>query len=280
MDFHLLDVILSAGNFFALTPPSTKRHTHTFTHKIYKVLVFAVLTSGVAISIVNRNFYRNFLHIKATVTLLLDLVLYAFNAYTMIVFNFWKRHSWDNLFGKLSASNFAQIKSGTNFKYFLAAHLVHLSIASYTVFVACQKDCLEFFKQYNVEFVQGYLLFLYKCLLFAVAQMVLTRYKDLNKSVSDQMRQRSRPTGRVLLLQIKKVEHSFCLLRKTVAVFNDMFGWPFALIISHTSLELLDIIDSTIYPERDIDFALLITGNLLRVSWNFVSWGHFRARLF
>jgi hypothetical protein len=71
MDFHLLDVILSAGKFFALTPPSTKRHTHTFTHKIYKVLVFAVLTSGVAISIVNRNFYRNFLHIKATVTLLL-----------------------------------------------------------------------------------------------------------------------------------------------------------------------------------------------------------------
>ncbi|CAH1380335.1 unnamed protein product, partial [Tenebrio molitor] len=187
--------------------------------------------------------YRNFLHIKATVTLLLDLVLYAFNAYTMIVLNFWKTHSWDNLFGKLRASNFAQIKSGTNFKYFLAAHLVHLSIASYTVFVACQKDCLEFFKQYNVEFVQEYLLFLYKCLL---------------------------PTGRVLLLQIKKVEHSFCLLRKTVAVFNDMFGWPFALIISHTSLELLDIIDSTIYPERDIDFALLITGNLLRVSWNFI----------
>jgi hypothetical protein len=100
--FQLLKVVFAVGKFLALTPTFIGPNLKIATKKTYPILLLSSLTIAVPISLFWRqSYYQNFIHIKLTISFLMDIILYLFNFVTIAGVPFLKRNKWQELLDNL-----------------------------------------------------------------------------------------------------------------------------------------------------------------------------------
>ncbi|RZC40611.1 7tm 7 domain containing protein [Asbolus verrucosus] len=165
--------------------------------------------------------YKDEHYVKNTIFYASELILDAFNIYTMIVLNFWKKRQWYQFLNNLKiVEKKAVVKTHTNrigYASFFMIHLIYIVIDYiYKNFVRME---LHYFVVIVAEYGQQ-------------LAYLLTDYQK-NKSLFE--------TSKIIsLMSTKQIGQNICLLRETIDIFNDMFGWTIAFVISFTVFGILD----------------------------------------
>jgi gustatory receptor len=251
--FQLLKVVFAVGKFLALTPAFIGPNLKIATTKTYPILLLSSLTIAVPISLFWRqSYYQNFIHIKLTISFLMDISLYLFNFVTIAGVPFLKRNKWQELLDNLE--KFQKIVSASTINWTLHSigcimvNLIFLGtkFSNFYIFYKIVGD--EYLQHYLVEIIQTYMLFYYYHVLYSVIKLIRSYYKHvrllLEENLSYSHQVGTNLTERDLNL-LNKAAYLLGLLRSTVEVFNDLFGWPILLMILYTSMMMINYLDDT-----------------------------------
>jgi gustatory receptor len=268
MAFKLLRLIFKVGRFTATTPTSIDTKEESVCQKIYISLVFAALTFGLVITIINNNYFQEDIHMKIAISYLTEFNLYSFSFYTMVVLNLWKREQWYDLIESLSVvkKKTKMWKIGKRkvpyYLGFVVNNIFYILTDSYDNYSWFTHYGWEFFKRFNVRLIQLFLQFFFKLLLFEILRIILANYKKLNQCLKNK---------NISLVHLRRVVKTVCLLQRTVDIFNDLFGLPFALLVSFTTFEVLNYILFALYYQGDISLTENIILATLRLHPSIVS---------
>ncbi|KAJ3619932.1 hypothetical protein MTP99_003937 [Tenebrio molitor] len=101
----------------------------------------------------------------------------------------------------------------------------------------------EYVSRYNVDYLQDYMLYSYNTILYVIARMIFIKYKLIHKFLR-QVLYRKDDCEMNYYLKLKQIETHLYLLKDTVDIFNDIFGWPIFFIILYTTLHILNYFDN------------------------------------
>ncbi|RZC43224.1 7tm 7 domain containing protein [Asbolus verrucosus] len=246
MGFKLLQLIFNIGRFLALTPSSTKTQYEPIWQKIYILVFFILITSTRIYSACFNNSYKDQHYVKNIIFYASELILDAFNIYTMIVLNFWKKRQWYQFLNNLKiVEKGAVVETHTNrvgYVSFFMIHLIYIVIDVYYIYKNFVRMELHYFVVIVAEYGQQFLNYFYNFLLYTLANMLLMKYRQLTYLLTDYQKNKAPlETSKIIsLMSTKKIGQNICLLRETIDIFNDMFGWTIAFVISSTVFGILD----------------------------------------
>ncbi|RZC37407.1 7tm 7 domain containing protein [Asbolus verrucosus] len=271
MSAESLQRIFKFGNILALTP-SYSTPKETLRRKFYALVIVTSIAVGVVISVNNRNFYKGYIYMKIFVNILLDLNLLIFNCYTTLEVVFFKKHQWQKLMKNLKIV-VARINSSddSTATVFFMTQVVGVMVIIAYLYIWLELRGMNHLQLYNVQYFQIYLLYTYTVLLCLIVNLFLSSYRRLNYFLEQII---ERGLGKNLLLMLKKVEISVCHLRDSIDIFNEIFSWPIALIISYTTLYILNdsysIFLRSSYAEDHKNLVMKVTSSILFVLLSFL----------
>jgi gustatory receptor len=107
----------------------------------------------------------------------------------------------------------------------------------------------DYYRLYAVEYVQLYVQFMINFLIYTILTMLKARYQMTSLSLGRHICLVTKLERRSLAKQyplsfLKKIKYDVCILKETVDVFNDIFGWPVLFIILYASLQVLLYMDT------------------------------------
>ncbi|CAH1380501.1 unnamed protein product, partial [Tenebrio molitor] len=101
MSFRLLKYLFKVGKFLAITPSSLTIAKATLKEKIYGSSMIGLYTVALVVSLIYRvPQYSRYIHIKLTIHVILDIMLYTFCVQAIMV-ALLKRHLWYKLIRNL-----------------------------------------------------------------------------------------------------------------------------------------------------------------------------------
>jgi hypothetical protein len=240
MSFRLLSFIFKLGKIFALTPPSTVITPPTLGQKLYTILFFAVLTTSVVMSFISKDFYKQYIHIKVVLCFMDDLSLYVLNCYSIIVLGLFRRTQWKLLLENLKSTTYLiQVKSRKT---------VHIPY-------------------YHVQMYMGLYNKFFYCV---ISNMLLSRYRGLKYILLTYIKSKNE-NSQFPTLFMKNIEYTMCSLKKIVDLYNDMFAWPTFFIISFTILEILNMIDYSMFYNQQMGLLDNIVLYMTLLIWILVT---------
>ncbi|KAJ3620387.1 hypothetical protein MTP99_004340 [Tenebrio molitor] len=243
-------MILNFGKILALTPPYNPELT--LFRKIYSTVVLAAITVGVIISTINKRLYRNFISIKIAEHFVLDGSLLIFNYCSITAVTFWKRRQWKELVENLKIIADAEIWSSV--VVFIALQFLGVLTLTFALYTRIDMYGFEYVSRYNVDYLQDYMLYSYNTILYVIARMIFINYKLINKFLW-QVLHRTGDCETNCHLKLKQIETHLYLLKDTVDIFNDIFGWPIFFIIVYTTLHILNHFDNifaaSLFPDSE-----------------------------
>jgi gustatory receptor len=265
-----LEMILNFGKILALTPPYNPELT--LFRKIYSTVVLAVITVGVIISTINKRLYRNFISIKIAEHLVLDGSLLIFNYCSITAVTFWKRRQWKELVENLKIIADAEIWSSV--VVFIALQFLGVLTLTSALYTRVDMYGFEYVSRYNVDYLQDYMLYSYNTILYVIARMIFINYKLINKFLW-QILHRTGDCETNCHLKLKQIETHLYLLKDTVDIFNDIFGWPIFFIIVYTTLHILNHFDNifaaSLFPDSEPNPTVKIVIDIGILLLTFVS---------
>lgn len=243
MSFKLLKLILKVGYFLALTPGFKQTRIRSLPHKIYAYCMVVFITVGVGVSVFYREKdYAKFIHIKAVVQISLDLTLYIQNIYTILT-SLKKKFMWYQLLKNLKIlQNHNNIRENSNYLLFVASNCFFWGYQSYMSYIFARRMGDEFFKQFAIEYFQMYTLFFVNFLYFVVIKMLLVRYQALTNILRYKLKfldKQDNHRFRYRLHNLNRIQYDLCLLKETVDIANEIFGWQTLFIITYATLQIL-----------------------------------------
>jgi gustatory receptor len=279
--FHFLKLIFFFGKFLAITPSLTGPNLKSHSTKIYPVVIVSSLTIGVPVVLFYRRLdYQDLIHIKLASTVLMDVSLYIFNFVTIAGVPFWNRNQWGKIVNNLRKIE-ARLPLGTTnvIPYYFAYFVVNATFwfAAITDFyIWYQIEGCGYFQQYLLEAIQTYMLFYYYIVVYIFTKMLAGYYAKLcllfEKKIACCHHLGTTFAGKNLNF-LSNIEQLLRLLRDTVDLFNDLFGWPILLMIVYTSLLVINYLDDTFKNSDDLDddeFFIVIINNVSFVLLFFV----------
>ncbi|RZC41944.1 gustatory receptor [Asbolus verrucosus] len=243
MSFKQLKLVLKVGQLLAITPGYKETENQTFLRKLYAFFMIGLITIGVSVSGVYRyRYYVNFIQMKAVIQILLDSALYILNIYAVLM-AVCKRTQWFKLI-----KNLKKTQNVTNEKShlwaFIASNFFYWGMEVHMTYLFTKIMDVEFYKQFAIEYLQMYSQFLIYFLLHVLLKMIISRYRSITNILNDQLglirkleRRQLRP--RYPMTCLRKLKYDICLLKETVDIFNNIFGWPILFSIIFTSLQVL-----------------------------------------
>ncbi|XP_044255389.1 uncharacterized protein LOC123005621 [Tribolium madens] len=274
MSTKLLTLLLNGGTYLAIIPPLKKQNLCVY--KFYVFAMSAFIITGVIITSYIQNFYSDFVLIKQVVWLVEDTFLISLNLYVVNILGLRKRKQWKDLIECLKATeNLIFVKlNKRKFPYyleFIIANLVHFSLATYEYIFWARSVGILFLKQHFIRYLQMYLNFYCIFLLCVVTNMILARYKGLKAIIMTQCKSHTHLNNNSVLNFTSKIEKNMFFLKKTVDVYNTMFGWTLFLIISLTTVQILNYIDHIIYYTEDQSSQVqVVLLSIAIVTWIFL----------
>ena len=263
----LLKVIISVSQFCAVTPPFIQKKSHPFHRKCHILFTFTLITAILIAAFIEKNFFVREGIIKMIVLYLNNLILYAFSYRAIIALNFWKKDQWYKLLENLSTGRqIKQKRFGYENAGFFLANLFYLAIAMYTMINWHDPQKLP----HVINVIEQYLQFLYKCLCCVLLHMLSQRYAKLAQLVGFHLKRRKQRKVIPISL-IKHIEYEMCLLKQTVNIFNEIFGWPIALIILFSTIQLFNYIEFSVYFYEYVNFVEKIMAAIWILSFGIVS---------
>lgn len=244
---NILIVILKLGNFLASTPNNSKSLTFS-----YFMLVFLLI--GVAsASYFRKADYMSFIHVKLIVAVFMDATLFVFNCLIVIIASFWKKRAWTIMIKQINKIEL-HINQRRCYRCLIFSYIFFWVVTIYDAYAWIDIMKFEFLKQYGVEIIQSYMLFHYQYLLYVNLRIILQGYKNVTVSLSS--------LSYVTDSSLQKIKNDLRLLKNIVELFNEVFGWPFILIILYTSLQILNYVDDSfengfLYDDNEYDEVII-----------------------
>jgi hypothetical protein len=105
--------------------------------------------------------------------------------------------------------------------------------------------------------------------------ILLSGYKHMNIFLGQNLQQLKieKPVTKNFANLLNKAEFMLQILKKSVDIFNDVFGWPIALIVVLAGLQLLNYLHYLFINSSKYDPSLqwmLVTADLMNLSANLV----------
>ncbi|RZC32000.1 7tm 7 domain containing protein [Asbolus verrucosus] len=192
-----------------------------------------------AMETISKNFYKDLIYVQVAVYVLQDVNLILFNFNTVLSLFCYKKNQWRKIMQnmRIVVSAVDKVKISRAVTVVLILHVFGVAIIFSSICLRGTVGGVEYFKQYNVRYFQHYLMLFYSTLLYLVSNLLVLSYKHLNDFL------RQSVTGKKILLSVNKIESSVYLLKDTIDLFNDIFGWPILQIISYTIFYTIGQID-------------------------------------
>lgn len=234
-----LNILFAIMKILTIIPFNSTTKTANILQKLYFCILMSITTFLTITSLINNGWYSNFNHIKMTVNILIHLNSLIFNFDTTMSVIFWKKTKWQNFlekFNHIITNNNNRVERNATvaivsiFVAFLGIIWIYYFWANY--FIATY-----YFPRYNVVYFHFFLLFVYSTFISFLTSLIYLEYKQLNEVLCKDFSKTK------FNLIIKTTEQSFLFLKDVVDIFNDIFGWPLALIILYTTLYLLNNFD-------------------------------------
>jgi hypothetical protein len=225
-------------------------------------------------SVVTRQVRYPQIYPKVVVSVLNDLYLLIFSCCISLTVVLWKKAQWQKLIAnlKIIASNANNTKKIVQHVKISLARLVTdltILIVEYgfwsTIF-----DLSNFIKISNAHYVDYYLVFSFNTFLSLILIVVLTQYRYLNQVLEEQIASEIICLDKLASL-LREIERNLLFLKETVDLINDIFGWPLALLISYTTLYIVNnfdyIFQDYLIPDNKIAFKILADTTLVLLTF-------------
>ncbi|RZC39777.1 7tm 7 domain containing protein [Asbolus verrucosus] len=270
MSSKLLSIILTANKFLGTAPPLGQKR---LIKKIYSLIVVVVLTSGILVSSVSRSYLKKYTHMKFIISVLSDIIAYAFNCYTIFFITFTKERQWKNLIKTIKIKE-AENDKTCPYVAFLLLNIIFWIIVLCSNYAFTQIVVFKSVPDLIILNIEMYTQFLFGCLIYVILKMLLSRYCYLNYLLSDyvhnMMRTKSISSDDFIYF-VKRIEHVGYSLKESVDHFNEIFGIPLLLMVSYCTLHFVNYIDDFFFFRFDSDkFNQFLISNICLVTMNFV----------
>jgi gustatory receptor len=249
-----LTVLFTIGKFLTITPPYNAKVS--LFQKIYTFIfiTFTVVISTLSIS--NRRYYAVEIYAKVTVNFIIDLLLLVFSCYVPLNVVLWKREKWHKLLDNLklmvsTSKNSDQIVR--NVRISIAKLGIDLVIVIVEICFWCHVFGFTIYvKQFNVHYIEFYLINSYNVFLSLILSLLLIQYQHLNAALGEHFGS-GRISSHKIPIVLNKIENNLFFLKDLVNLFNNIFGWPIAIIISYTTIFILNNFDYIFKTTVDVE---------------------------
>lgn len=245
--------VLRISKLLAMAPSKTNNINFPHYAQAYLMIGFYLISVSASI-FVRFPHYLTLRPINLLVQIILDGILLILNIYTIST-TLTKKSQWCQLL--------VNLKVGKNYNLnvvsFIIANIFFHSIHLYSTFVFSEIIGVEYLEQYGIEYLQLYSQFIVYFLMYTILKILLLRYTQLKKSLAEERR----PT-----LSLEVIQDQILILKETVDAFNDIFGWPFLLLISFTSFQIMVYLQGIFVGSRK-SFQTIIS-NINIISWHSV----------
>jgi hypothetical protein len=264
MDTKIIEVIFRFGHILSLTPQSVKlNRKFTYFQKFCNLLMFILLT-------ISLNFYFFRIKLVSTQRILTNLMLIIFamhDFYILIIVKFHKQFQWFHLIKYLQYTQCHKNK----FKLYYLQFVITQSIEVILILVGV---CIYFilFGVGNMIAIilistELYLQSFYLVLRCIVLEMLWSRYQ-YQKLVLLKVKP-EKVLIQYFLKVLVKTHHNLFILKETVDVFNDIFGWTTLMSIFSTSIRTLHLLD--VFIRNDGPFQVSnSTGTMLSILYQII----------
>jgi hypothetical protein len=269
-----LKFLFSVGKFLTITPPYNSRTSRLQT--ICTLIVVTLQVSFMLFSVITRELKAVHICAKVVVGVLVDLFLLTFSCHTALSVVLWKKTQWQKLIGnlKILASNKENRKKIVHHVKISFMRLVTdltILIVEYSFWME-RHSFSNYVQVYNAHYFEYYFVFSFNTFLSLILNVVLIQYRHLNHILQQQISSAKLVTNNLSKL-LSEIESSLFFQKDTVDLINDIFGWPLALIISYTTLYILNNLDfvfqNSLIPDDKIAFKIL--ADTILVLLTFVS---------
>ncbi|XP_063924676.1 gustatory receptor 68a-like [Zophobas morio] len=208
---------------------------------------------------------------KRVVSILMDIIAYLFNCYTIVSTTFYHQKQWSALIKTIKCDQ--HIHKIPLHLDFILLNIVFWIILFCSNYAFHQIVVFKTIKDIAVIDVEIYTQFVFGYLIFVVTGMLRSKYRYLRNFLENyhQTFHTKSISGDEFLLFMKKMEHVAYTLKESVDHFNDIFGIPLLLMISYATLHFVNYIDDLFFfrfnPDKYYHFFI---SNVLVVSMIFL----------
>mgnify|MGYP005985142453 CR=1 FL=1 len=261
MSFKLLRVIFKLGKILAVTPDYKNRRLLA-RQKVYAYLMSGFITVALGVALMYRKpDYSQYDLMNLVIQLLLDGNLYILNIYTILTVS-WKKPLWHKLINNLKIVKTDTVKEPSLLLPFVITNIIYWSYQIYMTYTFYKHILgVEIFKQFAIEYLQLYDQYLINCLFHFFVKMLLARYQTLRIKLEHQfwsLQKLDRRTQNYCFVGFQQITTEFCLLKETVDIVNNIFGWPLLLITAYATLQALIYLQGTIVIFNHLSHNMVI----------------------
>ena len=264
-----------------ITPLVREPHYKVYVSKVYSLLVITGLSIALPFSLCYKQTeFAAMVNVRLVIAALMTASLYAFNCLSILSLPFSMRIKWQHLFNNLIKLEASIPNKSTKVKqYYFVFFFVNAFFWTVTIsdlWIWYDIVGWEYIQQYLMDGVQTYFVLIYSLVLHALIRSLAGYYDNLRHLLENRISQWKKHIHMVpddSSAFLVHNQHLFALLKDTVDVFNDIFGWPILLVLVYTGLLVIDYLDYTFknYDGLDNnDFYKVATSNVFLVFLFFV----------
>jgi hypothetical protein len=260
MDLDVIETIFRFGKIFALTPSSIYSRECGQCQKIYICFLFLFYTCGAILTFIYKMslLLSTFTTIQLALRIVMDVDLYLSITFCLMVVTLTKQNRWYQLINNLKEVRCETYSRSLRYVPFYTILLMFWIAAIFTICVWIGTLGWSFLQAYTIECLQIYYQFYSVLVANMVLRMLLRRYHQQKALL------RSHPDPTKQLFILARVKRNLFILKHTVAIFNEIFGWTLLLsVIFGVSRSLvyldLSIKDSTVRSNTSEFIPLLIS---------------------
>ncbi|EFA05771.1 gustatory receptor 46 [Tribolium castaneum] len=228
MDLQVVDLIFKVGKIFTITPSSLLQTSPNKIHSCFIVVTYIVVTS--LTYKISHVTYKQLTSVQYILAIFSLVAVYTHDFYVFIFVRCW-RNFWLDLSRGLRKVNNRKNRRKVHYFWFIMSQLFLLvecvfGLVYYTYFTNYQLAFLMF-----VNFFRRYFQMFFLILRCILLDIILGKYRQQLWTLESKVP------------QTRKVGRDLYVLKKTIDVFNDIFGWPCFTNIFSASITVLITLD-------------------------------------
>ncbi|KAJ3652330.1 hypothetical protein Zmor_018307 [Zophobas morio] len=239
-----LTLFFKIGSILTITPAYSKNTTRF--QKFYTYVLVVFITVAATVSVKNRDYPSYCIYAKIAVNLLTDANLIICTSTLALAVVVWRKDDWqklmENLKTMISLGN--KNKLERNIKIHLITLFVDfvMIVLIYIYWSAAYHGFMKYVTSYLVQYCQSYILYCYTTFVGFILNVIKSHYVYLNTILQQEVMKPNNCSKR-MFLTLTKTERTMYYLKDTADNFNNATGWSTALLISYTSLYILNNFD-------------------------------------
>nr|XP_015836271.1 PREDICTED: uncharacterized protein LOC107398053 [Tribolium castaneum] len=264
MGLETIELMTKVGQVLAIGPP---RNCPKFPQKFYILVIFTSQCFFALVSIVKNDFFQQDNVIKMTIAYIIEILLAGFGFYVGIVLNFARRRQWFELL-----EGFSTVEGPKSLAKFYCLNFLYFVLTTVYVYLWFGYAQWDFFVRYGFREVQLYYQFFYKLFLIELIGLFLAEYRNVSLVLIKFLKHRRRLqniTSKVPLRLVRQTTKIILRLKNSGMIFNHLFGWPVAIILAFTTLQLLNL---TLYSFSNVRVTTIdsVVFFLIKITTTFI----------